>query len=76
MSLRPVRPDEAELAARFSLLSFGDEGDRDAVVERTRRRIADGEMWGWDAGDGLLGAGRLLRVDHWFGGRLVPTQNV
>lgn len=75
MTLRPLREDEVELAADYAILSFGD-GDRHEVVELTARRAAAGELWGWAPDGVLLGTCRLLRVDHWFGGRRVPAQNV
>lgn len=56
--------------------SFGHEADEEAVG-RWARRVERGEMWAVaDESGTVLAQGRLTLVDHWFGGRLVPTQHV
>lgn len=74
--LRPLRADEAADTARRAAVSFGAAWD-DEAVERWRGRIEAGEVWGvTDDADRVVGHGRLTQVDHWLGGRRVPTQHV
>lgn len=76
MGFRPLRHDEAADAARRSAVSFGGSLDEEAV-EEWRSRIAGGDVWGLaDDADRILAHGRFALVDHWLGGRRVPTQHV
>lgn len=76
MVFRPLRPEEDADTARRAAVSFGRSFDEDAV-EEWGSRIAAGEVWGLaDDADRVVAHGRLTRVDHWLGGRRVPTQHV
>lgn len=76
MAFRPLRPDEAADAARRAAVSFGASLDEEAVQDWWSR-IASGEVWGLaDESDRILAHGRFSLVDHWLGGRRVPTQHV
>lgn len=73
---RPLTPEEALATSSRAAESFGREADEEAL-ERWTRHIERGEMWALADGSGtVLAQGRLALVDHWFGGRLVPTQHV
>lgn len=73
---RPLTSDEAAATTSRAAESFGHEADEEAVA-RWARRIERGEMWALaDEAGTVLAQGRLTLVDHWFGGRLVPTQHV
>lgn len=73
---RPLTSDEAPATTSRAAESFGREAD-EAAVDRWTRRIERGEMWALAHESGtVLAQGRLALVDHWFGGRLVPTQHV
>lgn len=74
--LRPLGTAEAADTARRAAVSFGQDLD-DEAVERWRVRIDAGEVWGLtDNADRVVAHGRFTLVDHWFGGRRVPTQHV
>lgn len=76
MDLRPLHPQEAAAAAQRAAVSFGAAAD-DEAVERWRRRIDAGQVLGLvDDRGAVLTHGRITLVDHWFGGRRVPTQHV
>lgn len=76
MRFRQLDANESGDTARRAAVAFGSRLD-DAEVHRWERRLAAGEVWGLtdDAG-AVLAHVRLQAVDHWFGGRRVPTQHV
>jgi predicted acetyltransferase len=72
--LARLAPEHIDALLRSRTVSFGPagEGDREyqlAAIER-------GDAWGWFDGDALLATLKLSMVDHWFGGRRVPCQNI
>jgi predicted acetyltransferase len=76
VALRRLGPKHAAEVARRAELAFGpSEGD---VADRWRARLEAGAVWGWspEPGGGVLAHGLITRVEHWFGGRRVPCQNV
>jgi predicted acetyltransferase len=75
LEIRPLVETHAEEATRQRAIAFGANVDEEAI-ERTRRRIAEGELWGAFEGSRLLAHCGLSPHDHWFGGRLVTCQHV
>jgi predicted acetyltransferase len=75
--LRPLRPDEAEDAARRARSAFGATGDLDAVVARLRLRAEEGILFGLaDGRDRIVAHAGIWTTEHWFGGRRVRCQHV
>jgi predicted acetyltransferase len=72
--LRALGADEAAEAARMAAVSMG--GADDETLERVRRRIAAGTLWGLERDGKLVGQCLLLPTDHWFGGRRVRCLDV
>ncbi|MBA2575360.1 MAG: GNAT family N-acetyltransferase [Euzebyaceae bacterium] len=75
LSTRPLEAGEAAGAARRAALSFGSQPDEE-LVEQWRARIASGQVIGAVDDGEVLGHCRVTAVDHWFGGRRVPTQHI
>ena len=77
LRFRAVRPAEIPLAAQQSLEAFGGAAsDQEEAEARLRDALEAGELWGMDAGAGLIAHCRLLSVDHYFGGRPVTCMDV
>ncbi len=75
MRLRPLEAGDLDVALVQIATSFGRARD-DALAERTRSRLADGQLWGLEEDGTLAGHCRLLPGAHWLGGRAVPTLDV
>ncbi len=73
--LRRLDQGAVEEAVRFRAVSFGSPTD-DAAHQGVAATIDRGHLWGWVDGGELRAVARLERVDHWFGGALVPCQQV
>lgn len=73
---RPVRPEEAAVAARQNAEAFGGPAPDDARVAEFAGAITAGNLWGVDGAGRLLGHCRLHDVDHFFGGRAVRCMEV
>ena len=77
LRFRAVRRSEIPLAAQQSLEAFGGApSEQEETEARLRAALDAGELWGMDAGAGLIAHCRLLSVDHFFGGRAVPCMDV
>ena len=77
LRFRAVRPAEIPLAAQQSLEAFGGSpSEQEETQARLRAALDAGELWGMDAGAGLIAHCRLLSVDHFFGGRPVACMDV
>jgi len=76
LSARLVRlgPEHLDTVVRLRTVSFGPAGDGDR--EHQLAAIERGDAWGWADGGQILAALKLSLVDHWFGGRRVPCQNI
>lgn len=55
-------------------VSFGPAGDGDREYQLAA--IERGDAWGWVDGEAVLATLKLSMVEHWFGGRRVPCQNI
>ena len=77
LRFRAVRPAEIPVAAQQSLEAFGGSpSEQEETEARLRAALDAGELWGMDAGAGLIAHCRLLAVDHFFGGRPVRSMDV
>ena len=77
LTFRAVRDHEVALAAEQNITAFGgDLGDLGAVEQRFAAHREHGELWGVEADGLLVGHCRLLRVEHFFGGRAVACMDV
>lgn len=77
LRFRAVRAAEIPLAAQQSLEAFGGQASEQEETEaRLRAALEAGELWGMDAGAGLIAHCRLLSVDHFFGGRPVTCMDI
>lgn len=77
LRFRAVRPAEIPLAAQQSLEAFGGSlSEQEETEGRLRAALEAGELWGMDAGAGLIAHCRLHAVDHFFGGRPVRSMDV
>ncbi|MFO8076311.1 MAG: GNAT family N-acetyltransferase [Actinomycetota bacterium] len=75
MRLRPLEPSDLDVALVQIATSFGRALD-DALAERTRTRLGEGQLWGLEEDGVLAGHCRLLPSAHWLGGRAVPSLDV
>jgi len=73
--LRRLEQRHLEEAVRYRAVSFGSSTD-DAAHQHIAATVDRGHLWGWVDGGELRAVTRLERVDHWFGGALVPCQQV
>ena len=77
LTFRAVKRHEIAFAAEQSIAAFGgNPSDQAAVEARLGDALANGELWGVEADGALLGHCRLLRVDHFFGGRPVTCLDI
>ncbi|MPZ89225.1 MAG: GNAT family N-acetyltransferase [Nitriliruptorales bacterium] len=73
--IRPLTVDHLDMVMRFREVSFGRPPDEQAR-RQMRSALDRGEIWGLPSEGETTAVTRLSLVDHWFGGRRVPCQQV